>query len=73
MKYGKNGVKRVNATLTFGIQKDKLDELDELNLYHFQRGNAVLTRASGSFKNYRDPLYRTLIYFTNLKCHISNN
>jgi len=53
MKYGKNGVKRVNATLTFGIQKDKLDEL---NLYHFQRGNAVLTRASGSFKNYRDPL-----------------
>jgi len=31
MKYGKNGVKRVNATLTFGIQKDKLDEL---NLYH---------------------------------------
>ena len=48
MKYGKNGVKRVNATLTFGIQKDKLDEL---NLYHFQRGNAVLTRASGSFKN----------------------
>ena len=70
MKYDKNGVNMVNATLTFGIQKDKLDEL---NLYHFQRGNAVLTRASGSFKNYRDPLYRTLIYFTNLKCHISNN